>query len=433
MAGPVTIDWGDGTPKEDGPEQGTVTHKYADGITGERTITVCSKDDPTACTTVKFTPGGETPDNPLKVTAVEDTTDAQRMTVKASVDNTGKGAVRVDWGDGSAAVQGPEKGDVTYKYPRAGQFTITVSDADDSARKGIAQVTVPFGPVVEQPKAAAEQDASDATGRTAHLTWEAFPEGSVMVNWGDGTALQRGLDAPAGEATHQYGPSVEGEQQIVVTSETDATKQATATFTPKAGETPEEPQVTAESDDADATGRTVAVAWTGFPAGTVSVSFGDESPEQKGQPAPEGTLTHKYGDDVVGEQTITVVSDADTTVKATATFTPLPVDTPEEPEEPAEVKVTIAEDPADTGRLSVLVTADNGGKPVAVDFGDESEPVDNAGDGTAQSKHTYGAAGTYTVTVTDKDDTAKTGSAEVTVPFTGDTPAPAPTGRRRYR
>src|SRR5690606_26445663 len=113
MAGPVTIDWGDGTPKEDGPEQGTVTHTYADGITGERTITVCSKDDPTACTTVKFTPGDGKPDDPLKVTAVEDTSDAQRMTVKASVDNTGKGAVRVDWGDGSVAVQGPEKGDVT--------------------------------------------------------------------------------------------------------------------------------------------------------------------------------------------------------------------------------------------------------------------------------------------------------------------------------
>jgi len=70
---------------------------------------------------------------------------------------------------------------------------------------------------------------------------------------------------------------------------------------------------------------------------------------------------------------------------------------------------------------------------VAVDFGDESAPVDNAGDGTATSKHTYAEAGTYTVTVTDKANPAKTGAAEVTVPITGDTPAPAPTGRRRYR
>lgn len=424
MAGPVTIDWGDGTPKEDGPEQGTVTHAYADGVTGERTITVCSKDDPSACTQVKFTPGEGGSGEPLKVTAAEDTADAQRMTAKASVDNTGQGPVRVDWGDGSAPVAGPEKGEVTHAYPRAGQFTITVSDEDDSARKGTAQVTVPFGPVVEPPKVTAEADAEDASGRTAALSWEAFPEGSVMVDWGDGTAVQRGLDAPAGSATHKYADGVTGEQTITVTSETEAQRKASAKFTPKPVDPTPEPSVTAESDDADATGRTAAVTWDGFPAGTVSVDFGDGTPVLEGQTAPEGSATHAYADGVAGEQTITVTSEADPEVKATATFTPLE----------AEVKVTIAEDPADAeARLSVLVTVDNGGKAAAVAFGDETDAVDNAGDGKAQSKHSYAAAGTYTVTVTDKEDPAKTGSAEVTVPFTGEPPAPAPSGRRRYR
>ncbi|RZF02819.1 hypothetical protein [Streptomyces albidoflavus] len=426
MAGPVTIDWGDGTPKEDGPEQGTVTHAYADGVTGEQTITVCSKDDPSACTQVKFTPGEGGSGEPLKVTAAEDTADAQRMTAKASVDNTGQGPVRVDWGDGSAPVAGPEKGEVTYAYPRAGQFTITVSDEDDSARKGTAQVTVPFGPVVEPPKVTAEADAEDASGRTAALSWEAFPEGSVMVDWGDGTAVQRGLDAPAGSATHAYADDVTGEQTITVTSETEATRKASAKFTPKPVDPAPEPSVTAEADDADATGRTAAVTWAGFPEGTVSVDFGDGTPVQEGQTAPEGSATHAYADGVAGEQTITVTSEADPEVKATATFTPL--------EAEAEVKVTIAEDPADAeARLSVLVTVDNGGKAAAVAFGDETDAVDNAGDGKAQSKHSYAAAGTYTVTVTDKEDPAKTGSAEVTVPFTGEPPAPAPSGRRRYR
>lgn len=85
---------------------------------------------------------------------------------------------------------------------------------------------------------------------------------------------------------------------------------------------------------------------------------------------------------------------------------------------PAPVDLEVSEDANDTGRMSVLVTAHNDHQIGTVDFGDDSAPVANPGDGVSVSSHTYADPGTYTVTFTDEDDPYRTASADVTVPYT---------------
>lgn len=91
---------------------------------------------------------------------------------------------------------------------------------------------------------------------------------------------------------------------------------------------------------------------------------------------------------------------------------------------PGAVTVDVVEDPADTTRMSVLITTNNYGKGgLSVDFGDGTPGGYSSGDGTTATPHMFAAAGTYTVTATDVDEPERTSSFEVTVPYstaTGD-------------
>lgn len=85
--------------------------------------------------------------------------------------------------------------------------------------------------------------------------------------------------------------------------------------------------------------------------------------------------------------------------------------------------MTVAEDPTDTTRRSVLVTVDNAGQDaVVLDWGDNTPTSTNPGDGVAQTRHRYNQAGIYTVTATDVDDPTRKTTAEVRVPFTAVAP-----------
>lgn len=320
MAGPTTIDWGDGSAPEDGPEKGDVTHKYA--TDGAKTIKVSDKADPSKVTTVEVTipiGDGGTP----AASAVADTSDPAGRTAKLTYSAFPAGTVSVDWGDGTPAQTGqPTSGTLTHAYAPevADEQTITVTSEVDATKTAAAKFTPKAGEPAPEPSVTAAADEGDATGRTVAVTLAGFPaDGAVSVDWGDGSAAE---EVPAGttSATHAYAAEVEGEQTITATSATDATKKATAKFTPQPAAA--EPSVAAEPDAADTTGHTAAITLADFPAdAAVSVNWGDGTAAEE---VPAGTTTgkHAYAAEVTTEQTITATSANDAAKTASAKFTP---------------------------------------------------------------------------------------------------------------
>ncbi|ONK13141.1 hypothetical protein [Streptomyces sp. MP131-18] len=498
MAGPTTIDWGDGSPVENGPEQGQVSHQYA--TPGAKTAVVADADNPQARTEVTFTlpfdVGGEPEE--MEVTAGEDTTDASRMTASITVDNRGQGPVTLDFGDGTPA--GSNSGDgqeaTPHPYAAPGDYTVTARDADDTTRTGTAQVTVPFGEVADitltieedtadttgmsvnalidnqgnqalvdfgdgtepqtnpgdgqtptghafttpgdyavtatdtvdasrttsqqvtvpfdgggtEPTAQATADASDPTGRTALLSYSGFPaDSTVAIDWGDGTAPETGHPAE-GELTYAYAQDVTGTVTITLTSETDPQLRANAAFTPGEG-APAEPTVTAEADPADATGRTALITLSGFPAAdALTVDWGDGT-QPESLPAGTAEATHAFAESVTGEVAITVTSQADPSVTASATFTP------GGGQEPPEPTLTAEADPSDaTGRTALItLTGFPAEADIEVDWGDGT-PVTVVPAGQTQSTHAYdeNISGDQTITATSTADLAVIASTTFT-------------------
>ncbi|MFJ8855100.1 hypothetical protein [Streptomyces sp. NPDC102437] len=234
MAGPTTIDWGDGSPVETGPEQGTASHAYA--TDGTKTIKVCDAAAPTVCTTVEVNipfPSTATP----TVTAAADPADTTGRTAAVTLAGfPADGAVTVNWGDGTAAQTVPA-GTTTATHAYAagvdGAQTITATSATDTTKT--ANNTFTPTPAAPAPSVAAAADAGDATGHTATATLANFPaDSAVSVNWGDGSAA---VEIAAGTTTgsHVYDAAVTTEQTITATSVGDASKTASTTFTPGAG------------------------------------------------------------------------------------------------------------------------------------------------------------------------------------------------------
>lgn len=325
------------------------------------------------------------------------------------------GPVTINWGDGSAPQDGPEKGDVKHTYAD-GDYTATVADKDDPSKKTTVEIHIPMGGSGDTPSVTAVADPADATGRTAKITLAGFPaDGAVNVKWGDGTA-DTTIQAGQTTASHAYATGVEGAQTITATSATDNTKTVTTTFTPKPGGSGDTPTVTAAADPADATGRTVKVTYSGFPAGTVKVNWGDGTPEETGKPA-SGELTHAYAAGVEGQQTITLTSEVDAAKTATASFTPTPGGggTP---------TVTAEADPADTTGRTVKVTLAGfpAGGAVTVSWGDGTADTSvPAGQTTASHPYAAGIEGEQTITATSATDATQTATTTFT-PSSG-TPA----------
>ncbi|MFE7105631.1 hypothetical protein ACFU98_10600 [Streptomyces sp. NPDC057575] len=231
MAGPTTIDWGDGSPVETGPEKGTASHAYA--TDGTKTIKVCDAAAPTVCTTTEVTipfPSTATP----TVTAAADPADTTGRTAAITLAGfPADGAVNVNWGDGTAA-QALPAGTTTASHAYAagvdGAQTISATSATDTTKT--ASTTFTPTPAAPAPAVAAAADAGDATGHTANITLTGFPaDSAVSVNWGDGTAAEE-IAAGTTAGSHVYAAGVTTEQTITATSVGDASKTASTTFTP---------------------------------------------------------------------------------------------------------------------------------------------------------------------------------------------------------
>lgn len=86
--------------------------------------------------------------------------------------------------------------------------------------------------------------------------------------------------------------------------------------------------------------------------------------------------------------------------------------------DPAPDALSVRTDADEQDPMTVRVTVDNKGHgPVSVHFGDGTPAVDDNGDGVGHTVHTYALEGTYTLTVTDKNEPSRNRSTGVTVPF----------------
>ncbi|RFU83603.1 hypothetical protein DY218_27230 [Streptomyces triticagri] len=95
MAGPTTITWGDGTPLQPGPEQGTVPHTYA--LPGTYTVKVCDRVRPDLCADVEVT----VPAARFTLTATPDPADPARFHFTAAHVTPPDAAVAFTFGDGN--------------------------------------------------------------------------------------------------------------------------------------------------------------------------------------------------------------------------------------------------------------------------------------------------------------------------------------------
>lgn len=141
----VTIDWGvPDAVDDDEPATGTATYQYT--TAGTYPITVTDLEDDTRYATVNVTVPFVTGGDELIVTAVENTTDATRMTVDVTADNHGGGSVTIDLGDGSpvATNAGDGVAVTTWPYTTAGTYTVTATAVSDPTRVATTTVTVPF-------------------------------------------------------------------------------------------------------------------------------------------------------------------------------------------------------------------------------------------------------------------------------------------------
>lgn len=226
--------------------------------------------------------------------------------------------------------------------------------------------------------------------------------GPTMIDWGDGSAPETGPEK--GDISHKY--TTDGDYTIAVSDQDDPSKKTTVDVTIPIGGvvTPKADVVT---DSSDPTGRTAKLTYSGF-TGTVSVTWGDSTPAETGQPAV-GTLLHAYAAEVVGEQTITVASETDPSRKATAKFTPVPI-----PPDPSMTAKADTED--ETGRTVVITLIDfPADSAVKVDWDDGSQ-VEEIPIGTTTGKHAYGAEVTSerTIKATSAKDAKKTATAKFT-------------------
>ena len=186
--GTVSIDWGDGTTKQNGLSEGAITHSYAEGLGRSFLIMVCSEAIDGGCRSVQTpvcTGGGA---DLVAVHAACDPTDPGGRTFKVTADNRGHGSVTIT-ATGNAQIDDPTNaGDgqdittVVFRSDNEGQRTITAADPDEPARTGADTVTVPCQPGAEATAICDPTDDHHVTLRPGPST--KYP---ITVDWSDGT------------------------------------------------------------------------------------------------------------------------------------------------------------------------------------------------------------------------------------------------------
>lgn len=137
--GPVNLTWGDNTPAETNPGDGTTatTHTYA--ASGTYTITATDTDDPSRTDSAQV--NAVVPPAALALTAPATGTVNTQLNVQVNNDN--QGPVTISWGDDTADSPNPGDGtDEPHTYAEAGEFTVTATDDATPSRSDTTTITI---------------------------------------------------------------------------------------------------------------------------------------------------------------------------------------------------------------------------------------------------------------------------------------------------
>jgi PKD repeat protein len=438
----ATINWGDGSTSDAGTVSeasgaGTVTgaHVYADDGTYTVNLTVTDDDGAATSDTLTIVVGNAVP----VVAAGGDLTVGEGELVSLlSPVFTDPGTAdthtaTIDWGDGTVeaglvnAAAGTVSGTHTYGDNGAYVVLVRVRDDDGGEATDSLAVTVANGaPVVDAGGDLTATAASPVTLSASFTDPGSADTHTATINWGDGMAEAGAVDPLAWTVTgtHTYADS--GAYAVLVTVVDDdggagsdgltvTVANAAPTITSLAA-TPEILEggtvtLTGVFEDGGLTGTYVLIVdWGEGPAETVALAAG----------ARDFTLTHRYLDDdptgtpadayrirarvqddegreAAGEVT-TLVSNAAPEVTLTAPAIGV-----------RGLAVAFAGRFTDPGILDTHEVAWNFGDGTAIGFHAATDA------GALAPSHAFGAAGTYTVTLTVRDDDGGVGQAQATV------------------
>lgn len=121
--------------------------------------------------------------------------DPTGRTVVLTWDNTGFGAVDIQWDSDAPLVNQPETGSTQkiFTPEEDGPHTVIVTDSDDIARRVVVQFTTPLD-ATDCLTATVEADPSDPTGYTARVVWDA-------TECGDGGDMNAQVEADPSDPT----------------------------------------------------------------------------------------------------------------------------------------------------------------------------------------------------------------------------------------
>lgn len=255
------------------------------------------------------------------ITVAEAPGDAARRTVEVIPPVTG-GPWSVNWGDGTIdAVLGADGG--THQYPApvpAGstrEYTISVWATATPDKKRYVKVTVPYSGTVplNHPAVFVSEAGSDPDGMTVSVLVNNHSNGTVNIDWGDGTADGTNPGDNATATTHAYDD--DGTYTITVTDATDPTLTASRVATmPFDGGNPITASA-AESSPAGPDRRTTTLTWDNQGQGPVTINWGDGTAVANG--ATAGTANHVYANAGTFNIVVTDATDADRTITVPVT------------------------------------------------------------------------------------------------------------------
>ncbi len=436
-----TVDYGDGSPTDSGPGAPplSIHHTYADKGEYTARLTVLDSTGAPFSKTEQITVTNSAPTAQLTPIPDSGPRDLQvSFSTAGTTDPDGDGdlaSYRLDFGDGTTESLGdaPIPATVSHTYTQKGTYTarLTIVDADDDDDADTAAVTVTNSPPV------ARLSADPDTGPTDLLvTFDGSASsdadgpadiGSFSLNYGDGlTAI--GVGAPPSSLTHTY----EGKGTYTATLKVNDVDGGTDTTTKTITVVNSAP--VARLDASPVSGpRGLAVTFDGSATSdadgapdlaSYEVDFGDGTPVASGAGLPPASLLHTYADKGSYTATLTVKDDEDATDSTTESITvtnTAPV-------------AALAAAPV-TGPRGLEVTFDGSGSSdpdgsadlasYELDFGDGTPVQTGSGLPDASIEHTYADKGSYTATLTVKDEGDATDSATKSITVTNTAPVAA--------
>ena len=445
----ATINWGDGSPVEEGTitetgGSGTVAggHTYVDD--GEYTVTIIVTDDDggSSSDSLTVTVGNLDP----VVNAGTDQTTLEGKTVDldpAAFTDPGiedTHTATINWGDGTSAETGvvsesSGSGTVSgsHVYADNGIFTvtITVTDDDGGSESDTFQVTVDNVP----PTVEAGPHKTIVEGDAVSLTGAVFTDPSTVdthtatVDWGDGSSEESLTVTESGgsgsvSGTHVY--KDDGLYTVVLTIEDDDGGSASDSFTVTVSN--DAPLLTMMTPGAVDEGEAVAITLATFSdagpddAHTTTINWGDGSPSESGTVSEldgSGSVfgEHTYRDD--GTYTITIVltdddggSDTDSTDIYVENVVPV-VGSMSDTSGSAGIPIMIGDISwTDAGLEDTHSVVIDWGDGEESDLGERTPPVSGI-------EHTYDTGGEYTATITVTDDDGGEGTTSFAIEVAG--------------